>query len=164
MAREQENLIKGVTRMIKRTVLLIFLGGYTFAAMAGNGITTKPCQHTPAEAIDRLEAALKTKSMTIFSRVDHAAGAAKAGLNLRPTVLLVFGNPKVGTKLMESNQTAGIDLPMKILAWTDNKGKHWLAYNDPAHLAKRHGIKDRKEVVNKMAGALSNFASQACAP
>src|SRR5262249_56845935 len=93
----------------------------------------------PRETMDRLEAAVKAKGLTIFARIDHAAGAAEVGLSLRPTAVLIFGNAKAGTPLMQSNQTTGIDLPLKALVWQDESGKTWLSYNDPNWLANRHG-------------------------
>ncbi len=96
--------------------------------------------------------------MTIFKRVNHTAGAKKVGLTLRPTQLLIFGNPKVGTPLMLCSQTVAIDLPQKALAYKDRKGQVWLAYNDPAYLAKRHHIQGCKQTLQKISHALSNFA------
>lgn len=87
----------------------------------------------------RLEAAVSARGMTVFARVDHAAGAIAAGLELRPTDLLIFGSPKGGTALMQSVQTIGIDLPLKMLVWQDESGATWLSYNDPGWLAERHG-------------------------
>src|SRR5260221_4963776 len=90
--------------------------------------------------MNRLEAGVKAKGMTVFARIDHAAGASAVGLSLRPTEVLVFGNAKAGTPLMQSVQTIGLDLPLKALVWQDISGKTWLSYNDPASLAKLHGL------------------------
>src|SRR5262249_20682577 len=98
----------------------------------------------------RLEAALKQKGIQVFARVDHAAGAKEVGIELRPTLLLIFGNPKAGTPLMQSNQTVGIDLPLKALIWEDADGKVWLTYNRPDYVAERHGIADRTEAVKAL--------------
>jgi uncharacterized protein (DUF302 family) len=106
-----------------------------------------------------MENALKSKGITIASRWSHDTGAKKAGMELRPTELLIFGNPKLGTHFMTSNQAAGIDLPLKALAWQYEKGTVWLTYNDPAYMAQRHGIKDRPEIVKKMTGALNKFST-----
>jgi uncharacterized protein (DUF302 family) len=108
--------------------------------MTVEGLTTVPSAHGVKDTIDRLESDVKSKGMTIFARVDHAAGAKAAGLTLRPTELLMFGNAKGGTPLMQANQTIGIDLPLKALAWEDADGKVWLSYNEPAWLAARHGL------------------------
>jgi uncharacterized protein (DUF302 family) len=90
--------------------------------------------------MDRLVATLTGRGISILARIDHAAAAAKVGMHLRPTEVLIFGNPRAGTPLMQATQTIGIDLPLKALVWQDNEGKTWLAYNDPAWLAKRHGL------------------------
>ena len=108
--------------------------------MADTGLTTVPSSHAVKDTIDRLEADVKRKGMTVFARIDHAQGARDAGLALRPTELLIFGNAKGGTPLMQDRQTAGIDLPIKALAWQDADGKVWLTCNDMAWIAKRHGL------------------------
>lgn len=131
------------------------------AALAHSGLIVKPSAHGVAETLDRLEAVLKKKGVTVFARVDHAAGAEKAGLALAPTQVLIFGNPKLGTPLMQSNRAIGIDLPLKVLAWKDGNGKVWLAYNDPAYLAKRHAIADRGPVFAKMAKILGKLTDAA---
>src|ERR1700693_135503 len=108
-------------------------------AMAAQGLTTIPSSCGPQDTMSRLEAAVKARGMTVFARIDHAAGATGAGLSLRPTEVLIFGNAKAGTPLMQSVQTVGLDLPLKALVWQDASGKTWLSYNDPSWLAKRHG-------------------------
>src|SRR5690348_15434049 len=90
--------------------------------------------------MDRLAAAVAEKGMTVLARIDHAGAAAKVGMELRPTEVLIFGNPKAGTPLMQAAQTMGIDLPLKALVWQDAAGKAWLGYNDPAWIARRHGV------------------------
>src|ERR1700730_6728773 len=109
-------------------------------AMAAIGLTTVPSDFGPKETMDRLEAEIKAAGMTVFARVDHAAGAASVGLPLRPTELLIFGNAKAGTPLMQADQAIGIDLPLKALVYQDAAGKAWLAYSDPSWLAARHGL------------------------
>jgi uncharacterized protein (DUF302 family) len=109
-------------------------------AMAVEGLITLRSNYGPKDTMDRLEAAVKAKGLTVFAHVDHAAGASAAGLPLRPTDLLIFGNAKGGTPLMQSAQTIGIDLPLKILVWQDATGATWLSHNDPSWLAKRHGL------------------------
>jgi uncharacterized protein (DUF302 family) len=131
-------------------------------AMAAQGLTTIPSSYGPQDTMNRLEAAVKAKGMTVFARIDHADGATGAGLSLRPTEVLIFGNAKAGTPLMQSVQTIGLDLPLKALVWQDASGKTWLSYNDPAWLAKRHGLSGETEaVVNIMAGALEAVAKAA---
>ena len=130
--------------------------------MTENGLVTIASTHPVKATIDRLEADAKSKGLTIFARIDHAAGASAVGLPLRPTELLIFGNAKGGTPLMQAAQTIGIDLPLKALAWEDAAGKVWLSYNDPAWLAVRHGIAPQTGTVTQsLAGALAGLAKHA---
>ena len=130
--------------------------------MAADGLTTIKSNYGPKETMDRLEAAVKAKNLTVFARIDHAAGAAEVGLSLRPTVLLIFGNARGGTPLMQSNQTVGIDLPLKALVWQDASGDTWLSYNDPSWIAKRHGLGHEADAtVNAMSAALDGIARTA---
>ena len=132
--------------------------------MATAGLTTIASDHGPRETMNRLEAAVKAKGLTVFARVDHAAGAAEVGMSLRPTELLIVGSAKAGTPLMQSVQTTGIDLPLKALVWQDAAGTTWLSYNDPRWLAKRHGVShDVDAAVNAMAAALDAVARTATA-
>ena len=127
--------------------------------MAADGLTTLKSSHGPKETMDRLVAELQAKGLTIFARVDHAAGAREAGLELRPTELVIFGNAKGGTPLMQADQAIGIDLPLKALIWQDEAGNTWLSYNDPAWLAQRHGITEQtKTVAANMSGMLRALA------
>ena len=130
--------------------------------MASEGLVSRPSNHGMKETIDRYEAALAEGKLTVFARVDHAAGAAEAGITLRPTFLIVFGNPRGGTPLMQANQVAGIDLPLKALIWEDAGGKVWLTYNDPAWLAARHGLgAETGQPVAGMTAALAKLAAKA---
>jgi uncharacterized protein (DUF302 family) len=132
--------------------------------MAADGLITLSSSHGPKDTMDRLAAEITARGMTIFARVDHAAGAAEAGLSLRPTELLIFGNAKGGTPLMQSDQTIGIDLPLKALVWQDASGRTWLSYNDPGWLAKRHGLGAEVDpAVKVMAAALNAIATKATA-
>ena len=108
--------------------------------MAKNGLVSLPSRYPARDTMDRLLLALARRNMTAFARIDHAAGAASAGLSLRPTEVVIFGNAKGGTALMQDRQSAGIDLPLKVLVWEDADGKVWLSYNDPAWIAQRHGL------------------------
>jgi uncharacterized protein (DUF302 family) len=110
------------------------------ATMSEDGLVTIASKFSVKETLDRLEANLKAKDITVFARIDHGAGAASVAMPLRPTELLIFGNPKGGTPLMQSNQTIGIDLPLKVLGWQDADAKVWLTYNDPGWLARRHRL------------------------
>jgi uncharacterized protein (DUF302 family) len=130
--------------------------------MAAGGLITKKSSQGPKETMERLEAAVKAKGLTVFSRIDHAAGAAEVGLSLRPTQLLIFGNAKGGTPLMQSDQTVGIDLPLKALVWQDASGDTWLSYNDPSGIAKRHRLGHEVDAtVNAMSAALEGIARTA---
>lgn len=128
---------------------------------APEGMISKKSPYSVKVTLDRLEHILKKKGITIVTRWSHDAGAKSAGIPLRPTELLIFGNPKLGTHFFTSAQTAGIDLPMKALAWKDANGQVWLGYNDPAYIAKRHGITDRGETLKKMTAALDKMTTQA---
>jgi len=130
---------------------------------AADGLVATKSPHKAKDTMDRLESIVTQKGMTVFVRVDHAAGAAKVGKTLRPTELLIFGNPKGGTPFMECSQTVGIDLPLKALVWEDPSGNVWLAYNDPAYIAARHGVADCP-VVSNMKKALQGFVQEATAP
>jgi uncharacterized protein (DUF302 family) len=112
------------------------------AAAADNGIVTVPSPHSVADSVSKIEAAAKARGLTIFARIDHSGEAKKAGLDMRPTQLLVLGNPKGGTPLMQARPSLAIDLPLKILVWQDTDGKVWAGYNDPAFLKQRHGLTD----------------------
>ena len=123
--------------------------------MAADGLITIPSSFSAQETADRLESEITARGMTVFARVDHAAGAAQVGMTLRPTELLIFGNAKGGTPLMQSDQAVGIDLPLKALIWEDADGKTWLSYNDPEWIAQRHGLgADAEKVTDVLAAAL----------
>jgi uncharacterized protein (DUF302 family) len=141
---------------------LIALGGAA-GSRAADGLVRVPSPYDAKTTLDRFETIVKQKGMTVFVRVDHAAGAAKAGQSLRATEVLIFGNPQGGTPLMRCAQTAGIDLPLKALVWQDEAGKTWLGYNDPAYVAKRHQVADCDPVVQNMTKALAGFAAEATA-
>ena len=114
--------------------------------------------------MDRLETEIRTKGMEVFARIDHTAGAADAGLNLRPTELIIFGNARGGTPLMQSAQKIGIDLPLKALVWEDAAGTTWISYNEPKWIAQRHGIANAEPAVTKMADLLSAISTAATGP
>ena len=131
------------------------------SASADNGLINKKSQFSTNETLDRLEAVLEKKGITVFARISHTRGAEGVGIELRSTELLIFGNPKLGSHFFTSQQTAGIDLPMKALAWEDADGQVWLTYNDPQYVAGRHGIDDRDDTVLKMTGALDRLTNAA---
>jgi uncharacterized protein (DUF302 family) len=133
------------TQTLKKPSLLAILFALAWLpileakAIAAEGLITIQSHHNPRETMQRFETAVKAKGFNVFAHIDHSAGAAQANLSLLPTDLLIFGNPKGGTPLMQSVQTIGIDLPLKALVWQDEKGTTWLSYNDPEWLVQRHG-------------------------
>src|SRR5215468_7168652 len=131
---------------IATIVAIWLLGANAMAnAMAVEGLITMQSKYGPAETMRRLETAVKSKGLTVFARVDHAAGAKEVGLTLRPTELLIFGNAKGGTPLMQSVQTIGIDLPLKAMVWPAASHHTWLSYNDPYWIARRYWHDDSAE-------------------
>jgi uncharacterized protein (DUF302 family) len=131
--------------------------------MPADGLITIASSHGPKDTMARLEAEVKGKGVTVFAHIDHAAGAEAAGLPLRPTVLLIFGNARGGTPLMQAAQTIGIDLPLKVLVWQDAAGTTWLSYNDPAWLAQRHALPAASEATVKALSALLKAVTAAAA-
>ena len=131
--------------------------------MSADGLIVVQSSHGPAETMDRLVAEIKAKGLTVFARIDHAAGANEVGLPLRPTELVIFGNAKGGTPLMQSNQEIGIDLPLKALVWQDTTNVTWISYNDPAWLAKRHGLGHEVEAPVKAMTAMLAAVTRAAA-
>ena len=128
--------------------------------MAVDGLTTIRSAYGPEETLKRLDAEIRSRGMIVFAHIDHAAGAAEVGLSLRPTDVLFFGSAKAGTPLMQSIQTIGIDLPLKVLVWQDAAGDTWLSYNDPQWIAKRHGLGEQDEArVGAMSAALGALAT-----
>jgi len=125
------------------------------------GLTSIRSSFGPKETMDRLEAEIRAQRMTVFARIDHAGEAAVVGLKLAPTELIIFGNARAGTPLMQSVQTVGIDLPLKVLVWEDAGGKTWLSYAEPSWIARRHGVRNAEQVVSKMGAALSAIARKA---
>jgi uncharacterized protein (DUF302 family) len=133
--------------------------------MSLDGLTTIASSFGPKETLDRLEAQIRSKGLTVFVRVDHAAGAAAVGMTLRPTEVVLFGNARGGTPLMQDKQTAGIDLPLKCLVWQDEGGKTWLSYNEPGWIAHRHGLATASDAPLKaMTGLLAALAKAATSP
>ena len=148
---------------MKRIVLALFCAiMFTAPAVAGGtGVITVESSYSVSETLDRLTKIMTSKGLTIFARVDHAAGAKKVDTEMAPTQLLIFGNPKLGTPLMLSERKIGLDLPLKALAWQDDNGKVWVSYNDPAYLKNRYGISDRDPVFMKITGALKKLIGKA---
>ncbi|MGS2718596.1 DUF302 domain-containing protein [Eionea flava] len=152
------------------TLFVLFASSLVFAGSHGehaahntviNGLITVQSQHSVADTANKLNALLIKKGMTVFARIDHSAGAEKVGQLLRPTELIIFGNPKVGTPLMLCAQSIAIDLPQKMLIWEDSEGTTWLGYNDPQYLQQRHHVDGCDKILKKVAGALNMFATAA---
>jgi uncharacterized protein (DUF302 family) len=125
------------------------------------GLTSIQSSFAPKATMDRLDAEIRAKGLNVFARIDHAAGAAEVGLTLAPTELIIFGNARGGTPLMQSVQTIGIDLPLKALVWQDASGKTWLSYNEPRWIAQRHGVANAEQVVSRMNALLTAMARKA---
>ena len=125
------------------------------------GLTSVESRFRPKETMDRLEAEIKARGMNVFARIDHAALAAEAGLTLRPTEVVLFGNPRGGTPLMQASQTIGIDLPLKALVWQDTTGTTWLSYNEPEWMARRHKLGGAEKVLATMSDTIREMAAKA---
>ena len=106
----------------------------------GKGLIDIPSSHSVDETVTKLEGILRAKGITLFALVDHSGEAAKAGMKMRPTKLLIFGNPRGGTPVMLAAPSSAIDLPLKILVWEDDQGKVWITYNSPTYLQMRHNL------------------------
>ena len=124
----------------------------------GNGIVSERSHHTVDQTVDRLKSLLQAKGVTLFALVDHSGEAAKAGIEMRPTKLLIFGNPAGGTPVMLAAPSIAIDLPLKILVWEDGEGAVWLSWNSPEYLRGRHGV---PEALMKNISVAAGLAAQA---
>ncbi|NEX21981.1 DUF302 domain-containing protein [Thiorhodococcus mannitoliphagus] len=145
---------------IRRTLTLVLGLLVATTAIAVDGLRALESPYSAEETMDRLEHLVTERGLKVFARIDHAAGAASVGKSLRPTELLIFGNPKGGTPFMECAQTVAIDLPLKVLVWQDADGQVWLGYNEPADIGARHGVPDCA-VIGKLSKALSGVAEAA---
>ena len=133
----------------------------TLASGADNRLITKKSPYSVAVTVDRLSEALKQRGIAIVARVDHAAAAEGIGEKLEPTQLIIFGNPKLGTPLMQSNRKVGLELPMKVLSWQDNSGQVWLAYLKPSALKSDYAVSDRDKTFAAMEQALDVVTNEA---
>lgn len=132
-------------------------------AQAASGLVDLRSPLSPTATMDRLDGIVRQRGLTVFARIDHAAGAAQVGQTLRPTEVLIFGNPKGGTPFMQCAQSVGLDLPLKALVWQDAAGQVWLSYDDPLAIAKRHGVPNC-EAAQALSKALAGLAAAAVAP
>ena len=135
----------------------------SFSVLASEGLVKLESNHSVKETADRFESIAKSKGLTLFARVDHQKNAQGVGLELRPTEVIIFGNPKVGTPLIQCAQDVAIDLPQKVLVSQDEDNKVWLSYNDPDYLMKRHDIKGCDALVNKISGVLKGLSKASVA-
>ena len=147
--------MKSITRFFACTGAVAAFSA-SLGTLAADGLIAVKSPLKAKATMDKFEGIVKEKGMNVFARVDHAAGAMKINKTLRPTEVIIFGNPMGGTPLMECAQSAGIDLPLKALVWEDKDGQTWIGYNDPAYLAKRHEA-GACPVVENMSKALGGF-------
>jgi uncharacterized protein (DUF302 family) len=153
--------LPGETAMkIARSILAFTLAAWLSVAVAADGLITMKSPYAAGETMNRFEKLVKERGLNVFARIDHAAGAAKVGKSLRPTEVIIFGNPQGGTPFMECAQSVGIDLPLKALVWEDAASVVWLGYNDPAYLARRHGV-GQCAVAENLRKALAGIAAAA---
>ena len=148
---------------MRKTLTIIAVGLSLLSSnlvMAADNYISKKSPYSVPKTLDRLENIVKSKGITVFTRVDHSAGARRVGQSMSDTQLLIFGNPKMGTPLMQEQIMMGLDLPMKALAWTDRQGQVWLSYLKPQVLQQRHGLANMG-IIKKMTGALNAMTSKA---
>ena len=147
--------------MKKASITLLLILFTVLPLMAAEGLINVQSDFNVKETTDRLENILNEKGMTIFNQINHSDAAQKVGVELRETRLIIFGNPKVGSPLMQCQQSIAIDLPQKAIIWEDDKSKVWISYNDPRFLGKRHNIIGCDEVITKVEKALSGITKAA---
>ena len=148
--------------IIFKVIIAAVLTLSTTQAFAAD-LITKPSAHSVSVTIDRLIAVVEGAGAKVFARIDHAAGATKVDMELRPTQMLMFGNPKLGTPALLAGQTAGLDLPLRVLAYEDANGQVYVAYHNPSELSDDHGIPADTGVLKKMTGALDKLTNKAIA-
>ena len=146
-----------------RLIALAAAAALAAAPALADDMVRKTSPHDVPTTVDRLESAFEGTNIKVIARVDHAGAAAKAGMELRPTTLLIFGNPEHGTPLMQESQTIGLDLPMRVLVYEDAEGQTHVLYHEPEELAEEHGIDDDHEMIEKMTGGLDKLTDKATA-
>lgn len=139
-------------------LLTVALFSTSFFVIASDGLVKYESIYSVEETAERFDNIIKSKGLTLFARIDHQENAKGVDLVLRPTEIIIFGNPKVGTPLMQCTQTVAIDLPQKVMIHEDIHRKVWLSYNDPKYLMKRHNISGCDELVNKISGVLHDLS------
>lgn len=155
-------MLNTLTRLTAAVTATVALSSHAAEApQPDTGLITLKSHHSVEQTVNRLVRILNEKKMTIFTRIDHAAGAEKAGLKLPTTQVVIFGNPKIGTPLMKCAPTIAIDLPQKALIWQDKAGDVWYAYNRPTYLKERHNVDGCKDLFMKVENAMAAFANAA---
>jgi uncharacterized protein (DUF302 family) len=157
---------KGFTmiKIISRTIFVLVVFNFVSSSvLASDSLISIESGYSVKQTADRFEAVLKKKGLTIFARIDHSSNASTVGLELGPTELIIFGNPKVGTPLMQCSKQVAIDLPQKALFWSDVNGQTWLSFNNPEYLKERHDIKGCDSVIQKISSVLDNLSKAAVA-
>lgn len=147
--------------MIKIISYALFSLVISSSVLAAESIISIESQATVKETADRFEKILTEKGLTIFARINHGRNASDVDLTLGPTEVIIFGNPKVGTPLMQCSKTVAIDLPQKTLFWEDTQGQVWLSYNNPEYLKERHNIQGCEQVINKISDVLAMLSKAA---
>lgn len=148
---------------MKIIITLILLSSFTSFVLASsaNGLLTVESRFSVKETADKFEAIIQGKGLTLFARINHQKNADGVALVLRPTEVIIFGNPKVGTPLMQCSQTVAIDLPQKVLIWQDESNKVWLSYNNPEYLKARHAVDGCDQVITKISNVLKALTQAA---
>jgi len=144
--------------MISRILVLMIVFIFPLLAIAEKGVVTIESEYSVEVTSERFESIIKAKKFTVFSRIDHQKNATNVNLKIRPSTLILFGNPKVGTKLIQCAQSVAIDLPQKVLVWADSDDKVWLSYNDPEFIAERHNIQGCDMLINRISKVLSKLS------
>lgn len=159
--KNKQKDVRSMLKYISASILALSLSSALIADDNGTGLVSIKSQHTVNQTADRFESILKKKGINVFARVDHEQNAEKVALKLAPTQVIIFGNPKIGTPLMQCSKTVAIDLPQKALFWQDDKGQAWVTYNAPAYLKERHAIKGCDQVITKISNVLANLTRAA---
>ncbi|EGR3132521.1 DUF302 domain-containing protein [Vibrio parahaemolyticus] len=146
---------------MKKVIIGLVVALASWSVLAGEGVITVASTHSAKDTADNFVAITQEKGLNVFARINHQENAAKVDMTLRPTEVIVFGNPKVGTPLMLCMQEVALDLPQKVLVYEDAEGKTWLAYNDPMYLKQRYHIEGCDEVLRKISGVLGSLTSAA---
>jgi uncharacterized protein (DUF302 family) len=144
-----------------RSIFLLTLLASLATAQQNDGMLRVRSSREFSQTVTALDSAITAANLKIFAKVDHAANARGVGLDLPPTTVFIFGNPQVGTRLMQCEQTTAIDLPLKVLVWQDSTSAVWVGYEAPAKLSERHKVRGCQDVVDRFAAALAGLTAAA---